>query len=1091
MINHVVVLMLENRSFDHMLGDLQRIDQARGVNGIDPNNPGTNPNPGGGNISQTNDALFALPKNFDPKHEHPDVTTQLGSLTNPTMQGFVQDAYENYGKKFPKAVNQVMSYFPFGPTFGNDKLPALQGLAREFLVCDNWFSSVPGPTWPNRFFALTGTCAGHLRMPEDISDIGLLFKSYDMPTIFNRLLDAGHSCKIFHDGVSLSMLLRQTWKHGDIYAKMDEFDEMADGEERDFPEFAFIEPRYFPLLFGTQNDQHPPSDVRYGDQLVARVYNKIRGNASLWNSTLLVVLYDEHGGFYDHVAPPATIPPDTLTDPAFPNFNFNRLGVRVPAILVSPWVKRGGVDHTVYDHTSLLKYLCDKWQLAPLGARCADVNTNTFASQILQQPNTNSPLTVPVVTIPGSRDLIPPSEQVNDHQRALAWMVDFVSDQLLEGNPSSPTRAIERGDLHSTEAVLRKADQVFTRLKANAAPLRIRPPTINTASAAVAPPVAGAREAGRPMRVFMVHGIGHGDVRTIWQEQWKSAFRESASAAGYATPDTIEFKFAEFDEIFDRYPLDGATIASGLITLGHDVFGPSPVFGTRELAQKGLIDIVRWTAGMTLQWIENATLRNELCNSLLTQFTASNCDIVCAHSLGSMACYDAFRREIASQRVDQFTGKYFLTFGSQIANPAVQSVFGGRIEPLHNPAGRGFTKWFHLFNPHDAVFTRPLPSGDAQTQSLIADFDIPGDLLNHDGDWYLKNQTTKTIVMPQMLPSSTTRELQAPAVLPKRRAQRRALLVGINDYPDPSMQLNGCVNDVYLMSAVLQECGFNPDDIRVLTDRRATRSALLDRLEWLSDSARPGDERVFFYSGHGAQMPAYGISGEPDHQCETLVPVDFDWSREHAFTDHEFRAYYSHLPYDTEFLAILDCCHAGGMARGGQRVRGIEPPDDLRHRELRWNPRHQMWVPRDFAERTPGKGRSFAMQTYSKAQLTWTSTNRSGLGESSGLRLQSPEEFSAATQSYGHLGPYMPVLIFAARENELAAEYEHGSVSYGAFTFTLTKQLRQYRQIPTFAGLIKDTTKELASLGYHQTPEITGPRDKTGAEVPIGRWREA
>ncbi|MFT3814802.1 MAG: caspase family protein [Acidovorax sp.] len=306
------------------------------------------------------------------------------------------------------------------------------------------------------------------------------------------------------------------------------------------------------------------------------------------------------------------------------------------------------------------------------------------------------------------------------------------------------------------------------------------------------------------------------------------------------------------------------------------------------------------------------------------------------------------------------------------------------------------------------------------------------------------------------------------------------------------MRLNGCVNDVYLMSAVLQECGFEADDIRVLTDGRATRQAMLERLDWLSDGVGDGDERVFFYSGHGAQLPQYGSNGAPDTLCETLVPADFDWSPEHAFTDKDFYAYYSQLPYASDFLAIFDCCHAGGMTRGGGRVRGIDPPDDVRHRALRWEPRHQMWVPRDFVETARGRPRLFDAQSAGNTRRAAVQMHDhyAGLGESRAIRLTSSAAYDRARAVYGHWGPYLPLLMFAAGQNELAAEYDHGSTAYGAFTFAVAKHLRRLRRAPTFSRLIASVRRELVQLGYQQTPTISGPAAKMQQAVPIFRWRQ-
>jgi hypothetical protein len=174
---------------------------------------------------------------------------------------------------------------------------------------------------------------------------------------------------------------------------MDDF--ISDAKtESSFPAYVFIEPRYYSLLGRRENDQHAPSGMAEGEALVASVYNAIRSNEALWRSTLLVITYDEHGGFYDHVTPPAAVPPDGCGAPANARFAFDRLGVRVPAILVSPYVRRG-CDDTVYDHTSILRYLLEKYGLPPLGNRTrlplAPNSIGNFAAQLLPVARDDTP----------------------------------------------------------------------------------------------------------------------------------------------------------------------------------------------------------------------------------------------------------------------------------------------------------------------------------------------------------------------------------------------------------------------------------------------------------------------------------------------------------------------------------------------------------------------------------------------------------------------------------------------------------------------------------------------------------------------------
>ncbi|GGP17623.1 phospholipase C [Silvimonas iriomotensis] len=368
-IEHVVVLMMENRSFDHMLGDLGKL--IPGLDGVAPASPGRNTDSVSGKVyTQLNNASDTVGTDgkFVPAHEFVDVQQQISDQ----MGHFVDNYRAGPGKALPPDeldthLQQVMSYFKAG------ELPVLHTLAQHFMVCDRWFSSLPGPTWPNRFFVHSGTCLGELLMPSLSSPLTWpsLLKNYNQDTLYDRLSDAQPpiSWKIYHDGFPQTALLGKVrardWQQA--YGTMADFTAACAGKAADFPAYAFIEPRYFDNGNGTENDQHPSAGVQQGEQLIAAVYNAIRNNDELWSSTLLIITWDEHGGFYDHVVPPATVGPDTALSTS-PPFDFTRLGVRVPAVLVSPWVPPG-VDHTVYDHTSILRYACRKWNLPLLGNR--------------------------------------------------------------------------------------------------------------------------------------------------------------------------------------------------------------------------------------------------------------------------------------------------------------------------------------------------------------------------------------------------------------------------------------------------------------------------------------------------------------------------------------------------------------------------------------------------------------------------------------------------------------------------------------------------------------------------------------------------
>jgi phospholipase C len=404
-IRHVVVLMLENRSFDCMLGMLYpNSDKFDGLIGTEFN---TWHKPDGTkqNIQVWKDPLLTAQTvcipDPAPGELFADIQMQLrglaanGSVSSdaPTMSGFV----DNYMRQ--RATNPAAD--PYSPMhyFTPDQVPVISQLARAYGVSDRWHASAPCQTWPNRFFAHTGTAAGY------VDNIPTHFP-YTMPTVFNRLSSVGQTWQIYFHDIPQSATLTELWEHTLTNFSHFETDFARDAANGKLPAYSFIEPRYFTdsVLHRIPNDEHPPHNVAYGEELIASVYNAVRSGPG-WPQTLLIITCDEHGGCYDHVAPPAATPPDVLRPDGF---DFSYFGVRVPAVIISPYVRAGSIirptGDTPFDHTSIIATLRKLFNFAPLTRR--DAAAPELLGALQQEPVTNDP---PSITAPA----IPPApEQV-------------------------------------------------------------------------------------------------------------------------------------------------------------------------------------------------------------------------------------------------------------------------------------------------------------------------------------------------------------------------------------------------------------------------------------------------------------------------------------------------------------------------------------------------------------------------------------------------------------------------------------------------------------------------------------------------------
>jgi phospholipase C len=397
-VEHVVVLMLENRSFDHLLGylyaDTGNVSSAgdafEGLSGSE-SCPGSDGQP----VTvypltpQTTDVYFY--PGADPGEGYAATNNQcFGSTaapapgTTPPMTGFVTD--------YAQAIkdNRAKGWYVFDGTTESwimgchtpQTLPVLSALARGFAVCDHWYASAPTMTMPNRAFVCAGTSQGHM---DDVT------KKFTVGSIFGALTTANVAWKIY--GYTSSPLTKLDFPDT-ATAPATRFghfaDFQADARAGSLPGYAFLEPAWS----STGNSQHPNYNIALGEQLLLDTYRALRDGPA-WDSTLLIITYDEHGGCYDHVPPPwGATPPDGSAGEF--GFDFTRFGPRVPTVLVSPLIPAGSVHRvadgaTPLDHTSILATLEHRFGLTSLTRRDAAAPDIGGALR-LTTPRTDDPL---------------------------------------------------------------------------------------------------------------------------------------------------------------------------------------------------------------------------------------------------------------------------------------------------------------------------------------------------------------------------------------------------------------------------------------------------------------------------------------------------------------------------------------------------------------------------------------------------------------------------------------------------------------------------------------------------------------------------
>lgn len=396
-IKYIVQLMFENRSFDQMLGFLYADQNNKsptgqafeGLTGDESNPDSTGREIKVFKIDNTLAHPYFMP-GADPGEGFYNTNLQLFSTHDPdagarsTNNGFVvnfqsaiaYDQQHHYKDTLPdtKATYIMGMYTP-------ELLPIMSALAKGFAVCDHWFASAPTQTIPNRAFAAAATSQG--RLDNHV-------KVFTCPSIFGRLSDAKIDWAIYgYNRQPLTRLDFPDTKSADEshFGLFEDF--KARAAAGTLPAYTFLEPDFS----ASGNSQHPNYDVAAGEQLMHDVYYALR-NSPCWNETLLLITYDEHGGNYDHVAPPtnATTPDESAGE--FDNFDFTRFGVRIPAVLISPLIAAGTVFRAqagTIDHTSVLKTIEERWNVPALTAR--DQAAPSLGDVLtLVQPRTDDPL---------------------------------------------------------------------------------------------------------------------------------------------------------------------------------------------------------------------------------------------------------------------------------------------------------------------------------------------------------------------------------------------------------------------------------------------------------------------------------------------------------------------------------------------------------------------------------------------------------------------------------------------------------------------------------------------------------------------------
>jgi len=474
-IDCVVVLMQENRTFDHLFG------KWPGAAGIGSGSYSNRPKPslpaGPGNlaISAGQPAQFTVAQGQGPGHSLDDTNVQLftrkivapGAALQPVNdRGFLENYLQALAADGVRGVAAEASAVM--QTFASGALPGLSALASNFVLCDQWFAEVPGPTMPNRLYVHAATSAGWAYNKWSVP--------LDSVTIYEQLQKNQRTWAVyFSDQNEVAQYSRINTQRNNF--KLYESAFAADASAGKLANYCFVIPRFAASAAdGPVTSMHPPADVRLGDQLIAQVYDALRGGPQ-WSRCLYVVTFDEHGGYFDHADPPPAVNPDGIDSPApgdtasfAPTFAFDRLGLRVPTLLVSPYVPKGVVYSKPLQHTSLLATVRKLFGISGALTR-RDAAASTFEDVFLPAARSDTPATLSIGAAAQPAPIDATRAAPDDYMRELAmeWR------RATAGLAGAPAGAVAPTSQDEVHRFVRSQVQLFLDHRASrSTPRRMR-----------------------------------------------------------------------------------------------------------------------------------------------------------------------------------------------------------------------------------------------------------------------------------------------------------------------------------------------------------------------------------------------------------------------------------------------------------------------------------------------------------------------------------------------------------------------------------------------------------------------------------------